>query len=157
MVQRLLAEWVTLFALVVGPGLVASLLWSPFLVADRVESLFERLWPGDSVLASYLLVMVALSLPWILGAGGAMIRAPADGATVANALLDVIVSLSVAYVVGLPLLSGVGLPAIGVDWDPGGYGLRTWLLLLGGAVWYTVLLALPIFVVSIGLALPEHP
>jgi len=153
MVRQPVGEWVTLLALVFGPGLAAALLWSPFLAADRIGSLFGQLWPRTSAAASYLLVMVGLSLPWVFATGAAMARASTPGLGMANALLNVIVSLAVVYAVGLPALAAVGLPAAGVDWDANGYGLRTWVLLVAGAVWYVALLAFPIFLVSVGLAL----
>lgn len=157
MVSRPLTEWITLAVIVVGPGFVASLLWAPFLGVDRFGSLFERLWPGNSVAVSYLLVMIGLSLPWVGASGGAMVRASPEELSMANALLDVIVALAVVYLLGLPLVAGLGLPRVGIDWDETGYGLRTWALLAIGVLWYVLLLALPIFALSIGLALAGGP
>lgn len=157
MALQLLTEWITLAVLVVSPGFIASLLWAPFLGVDRFESLFEQLWPGNSVAVSYLLVMIGLGLPWVVAAGGAMVRASPEELSMANALLDVIVALSIVYLLGLPLVAGLGLPRVGIDWDETGYGPRTWGLLIIGVLWYVVLLALPIFALSIGLALAGDP
>jgi hypothetical protein len=157
MVQQLLTEWLTLAALVVGPGLVAGLFWAPFLAVDRFASLFERLPPRDSVAVSYPLVTVGLSLPWIAAAGRALVRRASDELTAANGLLDVIVVLSGVYLLVLPLVAGLGLPRVGIDWDETGYGPRTWILLGIGTLWYVLLLALPIFALSIGLALAGGP
>ena len=149
----LLTEWATLFVLVIGPGLVAGLLWSPFLGSDRLRSLFERLWPGQSPVVSYPLVMVGLSLPWVMTAAGAMVRGSPDELAMANALLDAVVGLSALYLLGLPLVAGLGLPRAGIDWDDTGYGPRTWALLIGAASWYVALLAAPTLALSVGLAL----
>lgn len=156
-IARLLTEWATLFVLVVGPGLVAGLLWSPFLGSDRLRSLFERLWPGGSPAVSYPLAMVGLSLPWVMTAGGAIVRGSPEELAMANALLDVVVGLSALYLVGLPLVAGFGLPRAGIDWDDTGYGPRTWALLVGGASWYVALLATPTLALSVGLALGGGP
>lgn len=157
MVSQLLTEWITVTVIVIGPGVVASLLWAPLLGADRFKSLFEQLWPGNSLAVSYLLVTVGLSLPWVVAAGGAMVRASSGELQMANALLDVIVALSAVYLLGLPLVAGLGLPRAGVDWDTTGYGLQTWVLLIVGVLWYVLLIALPIFALSIGLALAGGP
>lgn len=157
MVSQLLTEWITLAVIVVGPGFIASVSWAPFLISERFRSLFEQLWPEDSVAISYLLVMIGLSFPWVMGAGGAMVRGSPEELQMANAMMDVVVALSVVYLFGLPLVAGVGLPRVGIDWDETGYGLRTWVLLSTGVLWYVVLLALPIFALSIGLALAGGP
>jgi len=157
MVSGTLVEWATLTAIVFGPGIGASLLWGPLLGVDRFESLFERLRPDTPVLLNYFLVMIALSLPWVGGGYVSMVRAPSEELVTANALLDVVVALSVVYLFGLPLIAGVVLPRIGTDWDRTGYGLRTWVLLVVGVLWYVVLLALPIFALSTGLALAGGP
>jgi cysteine desulfurase len=43
-------------SLVFGPGLVAAVLWSPILLSSRTRSLFNRLPPARSTIASSLLV-----------------------------------------------------------------------------------------------------
>ncbi|NHN47883.1 hypothetical protein G9464_09765 [Halostella sp. JP-L12] len=140
--------------LAVLPGAVAGLLWSPLLLSDRLSELFRRLPPTGSTAANYSLVAVALSLPWVFGAIAAIAGAPSDPAGTSNALLNLTVPLAAAYVVGLPLVAGVGLPRLGVDWDPTGYGPGTWLLLVVGAAWYAAVFALPLFAFALVAALP---
>lgn len=141
-------------SLLVGPGLFAAVCWSPLLLSGRIRRLFRALPPAGSVAASYLLSAVALSVPFVVGSGYVLATAPTEGAALSNALLDLVLALSIGYVVGLPALSAVGLPRIGVDWDPNEYGLGTWALLVLGALWYAALFAVPLFLVAVVFALP---
>lgn len=141
-------------ALLVGPGLVAALCWSPLLLSSRIRRLFRALPPTGSVAASYLLAAVALSAPFVVGSGYVIATVPAEGAALSNVLIDLLLALSVGYAVGLPALSALGLPRAGIDWDPNGYGPGTWALLLLGAVWYAALFAVPLFLVAVVFALP---
>ncbi|WP_255196989.1 hypothetical protein [Halorarius litoreus] len=147
-----------LLLLVLGPGVVASVLWTPFLASTRLRSLFRRLPPDGSLAVTYAVVTVGASLPYVLGAGVALglvdIGGPEGGARMANAILTVIVPVSLGYVLGVPLVGAVGLPRAGVDWDPTGYGVSTWLLLFVGTVWYVVLFAVPLFVLALIAAYP---
>lgn len=152
-VEDLLALGV-LALLAVLPGAVAGLLCSPVLLFERLRELFRRLPPTGSTAANYSLVAVALSLPWVFGAIAAVAGAPSDPAGASNALLNLLVPLAAAYVVGLPLAAGVGLPRLGVDWDPTGYGPGTWVLLVVGAAWYAAVFALPLFAFALVAALP---
>ena len=150
-----LTGWLTFLALVLGPGLVAALLWSPFLLSSRLRRLFRRLPPTGSVVASYVPVAVGASLPYVIGAGWAIVAsADGSGAAMANALLDVVVPLSVGYVAGVPAVAAAALPRLGVDWDPAGYGASTWLLLAAGGAWYALVLGGPLFVIALILAFP---
>lgn len=45
--------------LLVVPGFLAVVLWSPFLLSGRLRSLFRHLPPANSLLSSYLVVGVA--------------------------------------------------------------------------------------------------
>lgn len=147
-----------LLLLVFGPGAVATLFWVPFLASSRLRALFRRLPPSGSLYLTYPAVGLGASLPYVLGVGIALavveVDGPQGGARMANAILDVIVPVSLGYVVGIPVVGAVGLPRLGVDWDPTGYGLATWLLLFFGAVWYAALFAVPLFVFAIIAAYP---
>lgn len=155
-----LGGWLTMLALLLGPGVVAAVLWAPFLVAGRIRALFRALPPWNGVALPYALVTVGASLPYVVGTLAAITvgadgaTGPGSGAAMANALLNVIVPLSVGYVVGVPVLGAVVLPHVGVDWDPTGYGPGTWLLLFGGGAWYAAVFAVPLFVVAVVLAFP---
>lgn len=141
-------------ALVFTPGIVASILWSPFLLIGRFRSLFDRLPPARSMIASYLLVAVGLSLPFVIGTGFVFATMSMGGAGLSNALLNVVFLLTIAYVIVLPLVAGVGLPRIGLDWDPADYGVGTWLLLVGAMVWYAAVFVIPLAFFAFVLALP---
>ena len=141
-------------ALVFTPGIVASILWSPFLLIGRFRSLFDRLPPARSMIASYLLVAVGLSLPFVIGTGFILMTRSMDGAALSNALLNMAFVVTIAYVVVLPVAASVGLPRIGLDWDPTNYGFGTWLLLGGAALWYAVVFVVPLAFFAIVLALP---
>lgn len=47
-----------------------------------------------------------------------------------------------------------GLPRLGIDWDPTGYGASTWALLVGAGLWYAVVAAVPLFALAVAMALP---
>ncbi|MCD2200761.1 hypothetical protein LPA44_12755 [Halobacterium sp. KA-4] len=137
----------------IAPGLVAVVLWSPFLLSGRLRSLFRRLPPANSLLISYLVVGVGLAVPFVLGTVVALVRMPQ--AVVSNVILDTVVQIAFVYVVALPLLAGDVLPKLGVDWDSTGYGGTTWLLLVGGVVWYVVIVAVPLGFLAVLLAIPH--
>jgi hypothetical protein len=84
---------------------------------------------------------------------GAFAGKPGDAAA-ANALLDVLVALSLGYVLLAPVLAGVVLPALDYDWDPTGYGAGTWALLVAGGGWYAAVLSAPLFLMALVAALP---
>ena len=98
-----------------------------------------------------MLVALTLSLPWVVAA---LADAP-DGAAMVNAVAELILPLSVAYLVSLPLVADLGLPRVGVDWDPTGYGPGSWVLLVVAAAWYAAVFALPRFALAVVLALPS--
>lgn len=141
-------------ALVLVPGLVVTILWSPVLLAGRFRALFRRLPPGRSTVGSYVLVAVTLSLPFVVGTGVALATTSPESAGLSNALLNVAVLLAVAYSVALPIVAGVGLPRLGLDWDPTGYGAGTWLLLVLAALWYVAVFVLPLVLFALVLAIP---
>lgn len=150
-----IAGWFVVVALVFGPGVVAAVLWSPFLASGRLRSLFRDLPPRRSLVVSYLVVMLGASLPYVVGFGAALVRTTdTTGATTANAILDVLVPVSVGYVLGVPVLAGLVLPRVGIDWDPTGYGPGTWAMLAVGGAWYAAVFAVPMFVLAVIMALP---
>ena len=141
-------------ALVFGPGITAAVLWSPILLSSRLRSLFDRLPPARSTIVSYLLVAIGLSIPFVIGTGVVFSTTSTEGAALSNALLNMVVVLTIAYVIVLPLTAVVGLPRINLDWDPTNYGLGTWLLLVGMVLWYATVFALPLAFFAFILALP---
>lgn len=141
-------------ALMFGPGIVAAVLWSPILLSSRVRSLFDRLPPERSTIASYLLVAIGLSIPFVIGTGIVFTTTSTEGAALSNALLNMAFVLTIAYMGVLPLTSVVGLPRIGLDWDPTNYGLSTWLLLVCVVLWYAAVFVIPLAFFAFILALP---
>lgn len=150
-----LASWALLLGLVLGPPAVAMALWSPFLLSARIRALFRGLPPTGSAVPSYAVAAVCLWVPYLAGLLWVLAdTAGTSGAVTANGLLDVVVPVSLIYVVGLPAIAAVGLPRVGIDWDQTGYGLATWAVLLAGAAWWAVLLGGPVFLLSLVMALP---
>jgi hypothetical protein len=153
-----LAGWLYAVAFLFIPGAVATVCWAPFLLSGRIRSLFAELRPSDSPYVSYVLVGLAASLPFVVGVGAALVgvdtEGPRAGGRMGNAILTTVLPLSVGYVVGAPLVGAVGLPRIGVDWDPTGYGLSTWLLLAAGGAWYAAVFAVPLTLFSLVVAFP---
>jgi len=145
---------VILVALVLTPGVVAMVLWSPILLSTRLRTLFRQLPPTTSILVSYVLVALVLSLPFIGGALRAFAQTTATGAALSNTILDTVLKLSIGYIIGMPVVSAVWLPRLGIDWDPAEYGASTWLLLVFSAVWYIAVFALPLSLLSVILAVP---
>jgi hypothetical protein len=141
-------------ALVFGPGIVAAVLWSPILLSSRIRSLFDRVPPARSTIASYLLVAIGLSIPFVIGTGIVFTTTSTEGAAVSNALLNMTFVLTIAYVGVLPLTSVVGLPRIGIDWDLTNYGLSTWLLLVCVVLWHAAVFVIPLAFFAFILALP---
>jgi len=155
MAAQQLGGWGFLLGMLLGPGLVAAILWSPFLVSSRIRALFRSLPPARSTTLSYLVVTGGLSLPYIIGTLAVLVATEGQsGGAMANGLLNMLIPVSGLYVIGLPLAANRGLPAIGRDWDPNNYGMSTWVLLLLGAVWYSALFAVPLFLIAAVLALP---
>lgn len=144
-----LSEWVVFSRNILIPGVVAMVLWSPFLFSKRLRQLFERLPPSGSLFPTYVLVGVATSLPYVLGLLWAL-----TAAETGKMIFTVAIGISISYVVGLPLVGAIGLPRIGVDWAPTGYEWGTWLLLVGGTLWYAILFTVPLTILSLIFSLP---
>lgn len=151
------AEWLTLLALVVGPGLVATVLWLPVLASSRLRTLFRALPPSGSTVASYVLVGLGLSVPWLVGLGWALaaIGSRADPEVAGGEpLLGVAGQLGLLYVIELPVVAGAGLPRLDVDWDPNGYPASTFAVLGFAAAWYAAIFSVPTFLVAVIVSLP---
>ncbi|MXR40615.1 hypothetical protein GRX01_04540 [Halobaculum sp. WSA2] len=146
--------WLLTALVFVAPGVVATLLWAPFLVAKRVRALFAALPPTDSVVPSYAVVGVTASIPYVAGVLVVLATVDPADAGLSNAVLGLTVALSVLYVAGAPLLGVVVLPSLGVDWDRTGYGASTWVLLAAGGGWYAAVFAVPFVLLSVVFALP---
>lgn len=144
-----LGEWVLFSRNLLIPGVVAMVLWSPFLLSERIRQLFQRLPPTDSLLPTYVLVGIATSLPYVLGLVWALTRAESG-----KMIFTVAIGVTICYIVALPLVGVLGLPRSGIDWAPTGYGWQTWLLLVGGAVWYALLFTVPLTIFSLIFSLP---
>lgn len=152
-----LTEWLTLFVLVAGPGAVATVLWSPVLAVGRLRALFDALPLTRWTAANYLLVSMALSVPWILGIGwaiGEIGSGVGAGEPGGEPLLDVAVQLTGLYLVAVPVAAGAGLPHLGVDWDPAGYDAITWVVLVAASAWYALVFALPTVLFALIVSLP---
>ncbi|MDZ7702228.1 MAG: hypothetical protein U5J98_09300 [Halobacteriales archaeon] len=146
-----LTEWLTLFVLLLGPGLVATVLWSPVLAAGRLRALFRSLPLTGVTAVNYTLAALALSVPWVLGYGWALdaIGGAPEAARTGEPMVDIAVQLSGLYVVALPVAAAAGLPQLGVDWDPTGYESTTWLLLVAASAYYAAIYAVPAVLMGI--------
>jgi len=131
------------------------LLWAPLLLAKRLRALFKTLPPTNAWLPTYLLTMGVAAVPFLAALiGVAAETGIEDGAVFANTLLQALAVIGVGYVSGAPVVGVVGLPRAGIDWDPTGYGVGTWLLLAAGGLWYALLFVVPLGILSLFVALP---
>ncbi|UTF54869.1 hypothetical protein [Natronosalvus rutilus] len=103
---------------------------------------------------TYPLYGLAGSVPYVIGVNVAIALAGENGIW-GPLILGVTLLVSVAYVIGLPILGALILPRVGVDWDPNGYGLATWALLAIGGFWYALIFAIPLALLGIVLSLPS--
>ncbi|AEH35548.1 hypothetical protein [Halopiger xanaduensis] len=149
-----LGRWLAFGALLLVPGLVATVLWAPFLLSNRLRALFRSLPPAGSTVPTYVLAGIGASVPYLAGFLAVLAFVDSSGVAWSNAFLKLCFQLGVLYVVGFPVLCAVGLPRFGVDWDPTGYGWRTWGLLVAGAAWYALLFTIPLALLSFVFALP---
>lgn len=141
-----LTEWLTLLVLVAGPGLVATVVWSPVLAVGRLRTLFRALPLTSNLLVNYVVTAMVLSVPWIVAFGWSLAEIGAQvgaGTETGKPLINVGFQLGVLYAAGLPLVAGYGLPRIGIDWDPNGYAPGTWLALVAASTWYAVIYVVP--------------
>ncbi|MFC6990239.1 hypothetical protein ACFQJD_18845 [Haloplanus sp. GCM10025708] len=146
-----LVFWTGVYATLAGAlaGVVAAVLWSPFLLSDRLRALFQ-LGPTDHWGLNYVVACVVVTAVHglVLGVGLAL-GAGRDGPSIAVILL--VSALTIGLVWAVP---AVALPARGYEWDPRGFDAVTHLLLVGGSIWYAAIVTVPMFVLSLLLSLP---
>lgn len=146
--------WLFVLFLFILPSVIAAILWAPFLVSRRVRSLFVALPPRGSLVSTYVVVIVLASLPYVLGLIAVIAIVPSEGAALSNAILTLVQYLGVAYVFFVPTVVVLGLPRIGIAWDPPGSPITSWLLFAFGGLWYTLTFAVPMFLLAVLLAWP---
>ncbi|TKX74141.1 hypothetical protein EXE46_10435 [Halorubrum sp. GN11_10-6_MGM] len=146
--------WLWTLALVLFPGIVAAGLCAPFLAAERLRALFRALPPRGRLLPSYLAVSVGLSVPYLVGVVLTVARAAEAGPAWSSGFLLTALLGAVVVAVVAPAVAALGLPRLGLDWDPTGYGVSTWLLLGGAGLWYALVAAVPLVALAVGMALP---
>ncbi|MFC5279247.1 hypothetical protein ACFPM1_10845 [Halorubrum rubrum] len=146
--------WLWTLALVALPGLVAGLLWSPFLIAARFRALMRALPPRGRLVPSYVGVALALSVPYLVGVLLTVALVDAAGPGWSDGFIETALAGGGIVAIGGPTVAAVGLPRLGVDWDSTGYGVSTWALLVAAGLWYAVVAAVPLVALAVGLALP---
>ncbi|MFC6719081.1 hypothetical protein ACFQGT_01745 [Natrialbaceae archaeon GCM10025810] len=145
--------WLVIAVSLVVPGVVATICWSPFLASERIRSLFKHVPPFESMVLTYVVVGIVASLPYILGITAVIASLGVDEIW-GPPILGATMVLTLCYCIGIPLFGVLGLPRLGIDWDPTGYGRSTWLLLIAGGIWYAGIFALPLTVLGLILSLP---
>ncbi|GAA0527281.1 hypothetical protein SAMN04488066_11418 [Halorubrum aquaticum] len=146
--------WLWTLVLFALPGLVAALLWSPFLISARFRALFRALPPRGRLVPSYVGIALALSIPYLAGLLLTVGLVDSAGPGWSEGFIDTALFGGIAVAFVAPVLAVVGLPRLGVDWDPTGYGPSTWTLLVAAGLWYAVVAAVPLVALAIGMALP---
>jgi len=146
--------WLWTLALFLFPGLVAAGLCAPFFAAERLRALFRALPPAGRLLTSYVGVSVGLSVPYLAGLLLTVGLVDSAGPGWSEGFLDTALFGGVLVGFVAPALAALGLPRLGVDWDPTGYGPGTWGLLLAAGLWYALVAAVPLVALAIGMALP---
>jgi len=135
------------------PGFVEAVLCLPLLLSVRGRELFRSLPPTGSVASSYLLTMVVLSGPFIAGVVAAF-GLDVWQRPIYDVLIQIVSVVSLSYVVVLPVTAIIGLPRYGIDWDPTGYGIGTWVVMILSTLWYVIWFIIPIVFIAGLLALP---
>ncbi|WP_280588250.1 hypothetical protein [Halorubrum sp. Boch-26] len=146
--------WLWLLALFVLPGLVAAVCWTPFLLSARFRALFVALPPAGRLVPSYVGVALGLSVPYLVGVVLTVWLVDSAGPGWSEGFLDTALFGGVLVGFVAPAVAADGLPSLGVDWDPTGYGASTWALLVAAGLWYAVVAAVPLAALAIGMALP---
>jgi hypothetical protein len=137
-----------------GPGTVAGVLWSPFLLSGRLRAFVRTVDPTGFWPATYAFCSVGTGFLVVVGFGLLLGDLPSGSAAGANRLLDGVVTGALVLVAAGWAGPTLVAPRLGYDWDPTGYGLGTHALVLAGAVWYAAVLLTPFFLLSIVMALP---
>lgn len=149
-----ISAWVTLLVLVLLPGVVATIFWSPMLASKRLRALFRHLPITDSTVMNYVLTALVLSIPWLIGIGWVFQQIGAQDGANGAVFLTAATLIALVYIIGLPLVAGFGLPRLGIDWDPANYSVGTWAMLLGSSLWYSLIFTVPMFLFGIIMSLP---
>ncbi|WP_123619306.1 hypothetical protein [Halorubrum sp. CSM-61] len=149
-----IAAWLWTVVLFALPGVVAAVLWTPFLIASRFRALFRALPPAGRLVPSYVGVSLALSVPYLAGVLLTVGLVDSAGPGWSEGFLDTALFGGILVGVAAPAVAALGLPRLGVDWDPTGYDASTWLLLVAAGLWYAVVAAVPLVALAIGMALP---
>lgn len=134
-------------------GLLIAILWSPFLLSERIRALFSALPPADWR-ASYALWIPVPATVWGFLFGSVLslsrdVRPPADASSLYVGGIDGIAVATALVLVSLPVLSLRVLPARGTGRDPADDTPRTVLLVLAGTVWYLLLLVGPAYALTV--------
>lgn len=151
---REVMAWGSVLGVVLVLGSGAAVLWSPVLASTRVRALFRELPLSNWTVVNYVVTAITLSIPWVFGVAWAFHRLEATQVTDGAVFLNVSTLLTVTYVVLIPLGACCGLPRIGIDWDPSGYSVSTWLLLVVGSLWYSAIFTIPMFLIGIIISMP---
>jgi|GEM_PF-322177 len=146
--------WLWAIALSALPGIVAAVLWTPFLIAARFRSLFRALPPAGRLVPSYVGVALLLSVPYLAGVALTVTLVDSAGPGWSDGFIQTAFAGGAITALGGPAVAVLGLPRVGVDWDPTGYGPGTWVLLVAAGLWYAVVAAVPLVALAIGMALP---
>lgn len=146
--------WIAFAVVSLVPGVVATALWTPFLAARRIRSLFTVLPPSGTLTWTYAAVGIGASGPYVVGFLAVLLFVDSTGLAWSRAFGTMTLVVSGLYVVGAPVVSVLGLPRCGFDWDPTGYGWSTWVLLIAASAWYATLFAVPLIALSLVFALP---
>ncbi|WP_241964452.1 hypothetical protein [Halorubrum sp. 48-1-W] len=146
--------WLWTLVLFAVPGLVAAVLWTPFLAVARFRALIRALPPRGRVGPSYVGVALALSVPYLAGVLLTVALVDSAGPGWSNGFFTTALVASGVVALGGPVVAAVGLPRLGVDWDPTGYGVSTWALLVAAGLWYAVVATVPLLALAVVLALP---
>lgn len=146
--------WIAFAGVLLVPGVVATVLWAPFLATTRIRSLLTVLPPSGTLFRTYVFVGIGASVPYVAGFLSILAFVDPTGVAWSGAFVTVTLAVSVLYVVGAPVVCVLCLPRVGFDWDPTGYGPSTWALLVAGSAWYVTLFAVPLAALSLVLALP---
>ena len=146
--------WLWTLVLFALPGAVAAVCWTPFLLSARFRALIEALPPRGRLAPSYVGVALGLSVPYLVGVVLTVWLVDSAGPGWSEGFLNTALFGGVLVGFVAPTVAAAGLPRLGVDWDPTGYGVSTWAVLVAAGLWYAVVAAVPLVALAVGMALP---